>query len=262
MKKLLLLLLLVPMVSFAQVQVQGAVPTYANPYPQPIQVEVQPNANPFANPANKTTVINRATPAVVPLSEASTNITIDQLKGSSNQYKYLAIKRVSGWAVSGNFVTIINQVNSAKKYSIVSLNNLRMRKVVNNSAVATSDDKKSRKQIKRIDEQNFYEPVIPQEYLNDSETLFLEWTREALAENNRFSRLVLKNSNGEVIYNAEYNNVGYSEMLRPVTTDFTFNKEDAKKKLMELKEYLDMGIITQEEFNNKAVSLKKILLGN
>ena len=51
-------------------------------------------------------------------------------------------------------------------------------------------------------------------------------------------------------------------MLRPVTTDYTFNKEDAKKKLMELKEYLDMGIITQEEFNNKAVSLKKILLGN
>tara|TARA_B100000767_G_C19750421_1_gene530554 strand:+ start:1622 stop:2299 length:678 start_codon:yes stop_codon:yes gene_type:complete len=132
----------------------------------------------------------------------------------------------------------------------------------NNSAGVTSDDKKSRKQIKRIDEQNFYEPIIPQEYLNDSETLFLEWTREALPQNNRFSRLVLKNSDGEVIYNAEYNNVGYVEMLRPVTTDFTFNKEDAKKKLMELKEYLDMGIITQEEFNNKAVSLKKILLGN
>jgi len=40
------------------------------------------------------------------------------------------------------------------------------------------------------------------------------------------------------------------------------NKEDAKNKLIELKEYLDLGIITQEEFNTKAVSLKKILLGN
>ena len=40
------------------------------------------------------------------------------------------------------------------------------------------------------------------------------------------------------------------------------NKEDAKKQLIELKEYLDLGIITQEEFDNKAVSLKKILLGN
>ena len=40
------------------------------------------------------------------------------------------------------------------------------------------------------------------------------------------------------------------------------NKEDAKKQLIELKEYLDLGIITQEEFDTKAVSLKKILLGN
>ena len=31
---------------------------------------------------------------------------------------------------------------------------------------------------------------------------------------------------------------------------------------MELKEYLDSRIITQEEFDAKAVSLKKILLGN
>jgi|TARA_B100000768_G_scaffold155422_1_gene152493 hypothetical protein len=35
-------------------------------------------------------------------------------------------------------------------------------------------------------------------------------------------------------------------MLRPVVSDYMFNKEDAKKKLMKLQEYLDMGIITQE----------------
>ena len=40
------------------------------------------------------------------------------------------------------------------------------------------------------------------------------------------------------------------------------NKDDVKKQLLELKEYLDLGIITQEEFDTKAVSLKKILLGN
>ena len=38
--------------------------------------------------------------------------------------------------------------------------------------------------------------------------------------------------------------------------------ENAKKKLISLKEYLDLGIITQEEFDKKAVSLKKILLDN
>ena len=109
---------------------------------------------------------------------------------------------------------------------------------------------------------NFMSPIFSQKSLNNSETLFLDWTREALPQNIRFSRLVLKNLYGEVIYNTEYKNIGYAEMLRPVTSDYTFNKEDAKKKLMELKEYLDMGIITQEEFNNKAVFLKKILLGN
>ena len=40
------------------------------------------------------------------------------------------------------------------------------------------------------------------------------------------------------------------------------SKDEAKKELLSLKEFLEMGIITQEEFNNKAVSLKKILLGN
>ena len=44
--------------------------------------------------------------------------------------------------------------------------------------------------------------------------------------------------------------------------DASSSKENAKKELMELKEYLDLGIITQEEFDKKAVSLKKILLGN
>ena len=39
-------------------------------------------------------------------------------------------------------------------------------------------------------------------------------------------------------------------------------KENAKKQLIELKGYLDLGIITQEEFDKKAKSLKKILLGN
>ena len=42
-KKLLLLLLIVPMVSFGQIQVQlsGQQPTYNNPNPQPIKVQVQ-----------------------------------------------------------------------------------------------------------------------------------------------------------------------------------------------------------------------------
>ena len=40
------------------------------------------------------------------------------------------------------------------------------------------------------------------------------------------------------------------------------SKDKAKKDLLELKGFLDLGIITQEEFDKKAVELKKILLGN
>jgi hypothetical protein len=40
------------------------------------------------------------------------------------------------------------------------------------------------------------------------------------------------------------------------------DKQDAKKELLDLKELLDMGIISQEEFNKKAQELKKILLAD
>jgi hypothetical protein len=39
-------------------------------------------------------------------------------------------------------------------------------------------------------------------------------------------------------------------------------KKQAKKEILELKGFLDLGIITQEEFDKTAVALKKILIGN
>ena len=39
-------------------------------------------------------------------------------------------------------------------------------------------------------------------------------------------------------------------------------KNHALDKIKELKEYLEMGIITQEDFDKRAAELKKILLGN
>ena len=40
------------------------------------------------------------------------------------------------------------------------------------------------------------------------------------------------------------------------------SKDEAKKRLLELKQFLDLGILTQEEFDNKAKELKKIILGD
>ena len=44
--------------------------------------------------------------------------------------------------------------------------------------------------------------------------------------------------------------------------DVTLNKDKAKKELLELKEFLDLGLISKEEFDAKAETLKKIILGN
>ncbi|MDB4050998.1 hypothetical protein N9454_06950, partial [Flavobacteriaceae bacterium] len=52
------------------------------------------------------------------------------------------------------------------------------------------------------------------------------------------------------------------ELNKETKSNSKISKEDAKNKLLELKEYLDLGIITQDEFDEKAKPLKKILLGN
>tara|TARA_B100000768_G_C10976000_1_gene247748 strand:+ start:291 stop:533 length:243 start_codon:yes stop_codon:yes gene_type:complete len=62
MKKLVFLLLLVPMVSLGQVQVQGTVPTYENPNPQPIQVQSQNNSYSTSS-NNRPIIVNRSTSA-------------------------------------------------------------------------------------------------------------------------------------------------------------------------------------------------------
>ena len=52
------------------------------------------------------------------------------------------------------------------------------------------------------------------------------------------------------------------ELRTNVGNNLIINKAEAKKEIISLKEFLDLGIITQDEFNKKAVYLKKILLGN
>lgn len=52
------------------------------------------------------------------------------------------------------------------------------------------------------------------------------------------------------------------ELRDKIENNLLINKNEAKKEILELKEFLELGVITQEEFNTKVVGLKKILLGN
>ena len=227
----------IPLISFGQTK--------------PIKIEVKQTSS-FPQNFNQITEASAAARAsraasASAASEALKNnyekIQVDLLKNTPDKYKYIAIQKLSGWAVIRNYETIKTEIKNAQKYILV-------------------NDLDKIKGKSKIDKSELFEPEIPPSYLSNSETLFLEWTREDLSYNDRLSRLLLKNSDGETVYQAEYKNKGYTEMLRPVLSDYRITKEDAKKQLIELKEYLDLEIITQEEFNKKATSLKKILLGN
>ena len=167
-------------------------------------------------------------------------IEIDLLKSLTGKYKSIAIKKITGWSVVENYETLINEIKNANNYQLV------------NELGKISD--------KRILEKNkLFMPLILEGYQNDSSTLYLEWSREAITEYDRVSRLILKNYLGETVYQAEYKNKGYTEMLRPVITEYKMSPEEAKINLIKLKEYLDLGLITQSEYDFKAASLKKIL---
>ena len=256
MKKILFLLLFIPLVTFGQ---------------DPIKVEIVP-ASSYRNPKLIAPVSNKvfldavdksaekrmsqaATIAAAKTAAASAKaealkdnyetIEIDLIKETPDKYKYVVIKKVAGWKVTQNFETIATEIRNAKKY--VLLND--MSKIKGKSSINKS---------------KLYKPsyVSDSSIFSNPEVLFLEWTRENISTYDRITRLVLKNSLGKTVYQAEYKNKGYIEMLRPVLSDYRFSKDDAKKQLLELKEFLDLGIITQDEFDKKAVSLKKILLGN
>ena len=48
--------------------------------------------------------------------------------------------------------------------------------------------------------------------------------------------------------------------LKDSSGNLIITKKEAKKKLIDLKELLDLGLITQTEYDNKAQGLKKVLL--
>ena len=272
---------------------------YSNPYQPPVKVEVTKqtgyseafNAGLKANAATASAAAaNRAASAAsqsaqVALANAqsqallnnSENIEVDFLKGNSNKYKYIFIEKVSGWKVAENFVQIINQINNADRYSVVSLNLFGL--YTDEAGYIKTTDRRYNRLIPKINESKLYSKetmysllkerdeklklqYVVSKYKGNVETLFLEWNREAVSRLDRVTRLTLKNSNGETVYQAEYKNKGYSEMLKPLISNYEFSKEDAKRQLIELREYLDLGIITQEDFDRKSNPLKKVLLGN
>ena len=239
MKKIFYLLIISPLFSIGQLN-------FGNPQPIKVQVTKVPTFSESFNQGlqNGLAIRNaRATEANAQSDAMKNNyerIEIDLLKSLTGKYKSIAIKKIIGWSGIENYETLINEIKNANNYQLV-------------NELGKISDKRT------LEKNKLFMPLILEGYQNDSSTLYLEWSREAITEYDRVSRLILKNYLGETVYQAEYKNKGYTEMLRPIITEYKMSPEEAKINLIKLKEYLDLGLITQSEFDFKAASLKKIL---
>ena len=52
------------------------------------------------------------------------------------------------------------------------------------------------------------------------------------------------------------------DVIKKVVIKKKLTKDEAIKEVKELKDLLNLGIITQEEFDKRAAELKKVILGN
>jgi len=248
MKKYLLLLLFIPLVSYTQITVSGQKPTYSNPYPEPIKVQVQ--ANPYTVPTASTPIIINKNSAprskpesnnFFPLSiniEEYTHIAIVDVLQSNGGRAAGAFKRVAN-ALKGSKLTLLNPTDNKRKFKA---NTFYLRDIKNPNWLYLY-------YVGGYSGNNVVVNVI----LTDSEnnkvfeksTTNMPW-RSTLAQIANFTKQ-------DQVVKAP------SENLQ---TKLENIKEKAVKELKELKNLLDLELITQTEFDNKSKELKKIILDN
>ena len=253
MKKLLFLLLFIPLVTFGQ---------------DPIKVEIVP-ASSYRNPKLIAPVSNKvfldavdksaerlkqeaATIAAGKTAEAKTKVKVP-LSINIEDYTHIAIVDVllsSGFRTSGGF----KRVYGALKATPLTLIN------------PTENKKKYRANT-------FY-----LRGLKNPKWLYLYYVA-GYSGNNLTVSVILNDSENNKVFEASTTNMPWRTILTQIA-NFTkqdqvtinsysskqnqieYKKEKAIKELKELKNLLDLELITQEEFDKKAVELKKIILGN
>ncbi|MFV8268881.1 hypothetical protein ACNQGP_02960 [Flavobacterium sp. GT2N3] len=167
-------------------------------------------------------------------------ITTDYLINNSNNYKYIVIENVGGWAPHLNKADLLEALIGAKKYIIID---------------AAKDYNSRDKEIKN-------EKKIPDNLINNKEVLFLNWMREDQGNYNRITLLSIKNAKGEMVYESLSKNLSHGEILKPLISNYIYTKEQALLKIEDLKKYLDLGLINKDEYDIKISELKPILLGS
>lgn len=230
MKKIILFILLG--FNFQIVQCQ----TYANPYvaPTKVNVTVTKSPNDFSSSFNQGLQAGAAARAARAADSAAeteamkdnySNISIDNLINNTDKYEYIVLESIGGWKKGENKSEIVKILKGAKKYQIIKNNEL------------------------------------PVELFNNPKVLFLSWLREAQGDYHRITQLSIKNSDGVIIYESTSKNLSHQEILKPLISNYLLTKEMALTKIEELKKFLDLGVISKEEYDLKVAELKPIILG-
>jgi hypothetical protein len=162
------------------------------------------------------------------LNDKFKKIKTDLLMNNDSKYKTIVIENVIGWMPEENKKTIIEILEKSNKFKVIT----------DKTNLLESDNKAI-------------------------ECLFLNMNREAIGEYSRLTYLTIKDNDNQIIYDGEFKNISHEEILLPLTIpQYNYTKEAAIEKLKEMKQLLDLGVITKEEYDLKVLELKPILLGN
>jgi len=231
MKKLILLLLFIPLVSFGQ--------TY----------NYNINAKIDDDPLNKKALQKASENLSESLREANrikaeewkdnwSKVEFDNFSTKASKYRYVVFKENENYTRSFVKQVIDLLQNSTYNYEIINLN-------------------KPKRTFK----------TLPKEFYIKDDVIFLNIIKTRIPVWSVSYRFFLQDKSN-VIFESAHKNKTLDEVLKPLISNQILSsnnvesKKQAKKEILELKEYLDLGIITQEEFDKKAESLKKILLDN
>ena len=174
-------------------------------------------------------------------------INIDDLIDNSDKYKYVLVEKVAGLDIDENAKIITNTLKGSNIYGFVSMVGSK---------------------------RNWTHRELPQVILKRPESvLYLSFQQYSQGEYTRISRVTLEDYEDKVIYQADHKNIDYATMLGPLLDKYVTPKEqkaaqkklardEAVKQLKEAKEMLDLGILTQDEYDKISAKLKPIIINN
>lgn len=166
-------------------------------------------------------------------------IIIDKLINNLEKYKYIVVNNSTGWKPKDNTTEILQILKGSNKLEVINL---------------------SKYYNKENELPSYLE--VPSNLIKNDQVLYLNFSREAVGDFNRISKLTLSDCNEKIIFESISKNQSYSEILLPLTAKYIYTKEQIIKKIEEIKKYLELEIITKEEYDSQFTYLKKMLLDN